>query len=181
MGGMLVEKCKFLQESGCKGLCLHQVSAKLSLVHSRTLTHSLPLSLSHTHILTIFCTNTLNTRPSTSTPSLLVVQVACAAVLWWTVRPSSHGFSELRDAGVSMELGRSPPAARTRPFIPRWLLTRVSNKRPKSSLWDVCCSVKLVCLIQGLVIIARCFKWLYPTVVLLKLSKIGVVRSLHII
>jgi hypothetical protein len=23
-GGLLVEKCKFLQESGCKGLCLHQ-------------------------------------------------------------------------------------------------------------------------------------------------------------
>jgi hypothetical protein len=23
-GGVLVEKCKFLQESGCKGLCLHQ-------------------------------------------------------------------------------------------------------------------------------------------------------------
>lgn len=24
LGGLLVEKCKFLQESGCKGLCLHQ-------------------------------------------------------------------------------------------------------------------------------------------------------------
>jgi hypothetical protein len=24
VGGLLVEKCKFLQESGCKGLCLHQ-------------------------------------------------------------------------------------------------------------------------------------------------------------
>eukprot|EP01041_Mallomonas_annulata_P004155 gene4155-8258_t len=24
IGGMVVEKCKFLQESGCKGLCLHQ-------------------------------------------------------------------------------------------------------------------------------------------------------------
>jgi hypothetical protein len=23
-GGMVVEKCRFLQESGCKGLCLHQ-------------------------------------------------------------------------------------------------------------------------------------------------------------
>ena len=24
LGGIVVEKCKFLQESGCKGLCLHQ-------------------------------------------------------------------------------------------------------------------------------------------------------------
>jgi beta-carotene isomerase len=24
LGGLVVEKCKFLQESGCKGLCLHQ-------------------------------------------------------------------------------------------------------------------------------------------------------------
>lgn len=24
IGGLVVEKCKFLQESGCKGLCLHQ-------------------------------------------------------------------------------------------------------------------------------------------------------------
>jgi hypothetical protein len=24
LGGMVVQKCKFLQESGCKGLCLHQ-------------------------------------------------------------------------------------------------------------------------------------------------------------
>eukprot|EP01083_Nonionella_stella_P060171 157271_1 len=23
-GGLVVEKCKFLQESGCKGICLHQ-------------------------------------------------------------------------------------------------------------------------------------------------------------
>jgi hypothetical protein len=24
LGGLVIEKCKFLQESGCKGLCLHQ-------------------------------------------------------------------------------------------------------------------------------------------------------------
>jgi hypothetical protein len=30
LGGLVVEKCKFLQESGCKGLCLHQCKCLLS-------------------------------------------------------------------------------------------------------------------------------------------------------
>jgi hypothetical protein len=42
-GGMLVEKCKFLQESGCKGLCLHQCKLPAQQFFKDTL--GLPLTV----------------------------------------------------------------------------------------------------------------------------------------
>lgn len=44
LGGMVVEKCKFLQESGCKGLCLHQ--CKLPAQQFFTDTLGVPLTVS---------------------------------------------------------------------------------------------------------------------------------------
>lgn len=35
-GGLVVEKCKFLQESGCKGLCLHQCKLPAQMVSAVT-------------------------------------------------------------------------------------------------------------------------------------------------
>ena len=43
VGGMVVEKCKFLQESGCKGLCLHQCKIPAQEFFSDTL--GLPLTV----------------------------------------------------------------------------------------------------------------------------------------
>jgi Beta-carotene isomerase D27-like, C-terminal len=43
-GGLLVEKCKFLQESNCKGLCLHQCKLPAQQFFSDTL--GLPLTVS---------------------------------------------------------------------------------------------------------------------------------------
>lgn len=43
-GGMVVEKCKFLQESGCKGLCLHQCKLPAQQFFAETL--GLPLTVS---------------------------------------------------------------------------------------------------------------------------------------
>lgn len=42
-GGLLVEKCKFLQESGCKGLCLHQCKIPAQKFFQEAL--GLPLSV----------------------------------------------------------------------------------------------------------------------------------------
>ena len=44
VGGMVVEKCKFLQESGCKGLCLHQCKLPAQQFFKDTL--GLPLTVS---------------------------------------------------------------------------------------------------------------------------------------
>lgn len=44
LGGMVVEKCKFLQESGCKGLCLHQCKIPAQEFFSETL--GVPLTVS---------------------------------------------------------------------------------------------------------------------------------------
>jgi hypothetical protein len=44
VGGMVVEKCKFLQESGCKGLCLHQCKIPAQQFFKDTL--GLPLTVS---------------------------------------------------------------------------------------------------------------------------------------
>jgi hypothetical protein len=43
-GGLLVEKCKFLQESGCKGLCLHQCKLPAEQFFAREL--GMPLTVS---------------------------------------------------------------------------------------------------------------------------------------
>lgn len=43
-GGLLVEKCKFLQESGCKGLCLHQCKLPAQEFFAQEL--GLPLTVS---------------------------------------------------------------------------------------------------------------------------------------
>ena len=43
VGGMVVEKCKFLQESGCKGLCLHQCKIPAQEFFADTL--GLPLTV----------------------------------------------------------------------------------------------------------------------------------------
>ena len=41
LGGLIVEKCKFLQESGCKGLCLHQCKIPAQEFFAETLGLSL--------------------------------------------------------------------------------------------------------------------------------------------
>ena len=46
-GGLVVEKCKFLQESGCKGLCLHQCKIPAQEFFSEELGESF-LSCGHT-------------------------------------------------------------------------------------------------------------------------------------
>ena len=43
-GGLVVEKCKFLQESGCKGLCLHQCKLPAQQVFSEKLGLELTVS-----------------------------------------------------------------------------------------------------------------------------------------
>jgi hypothetical protein len=43
-GGMVVEKCKFLQESGCKGLCLHQCKLPAQQFFAQTLGVSLTVT-----------------------------------------------------------------------------------------------------------------------------------------
>lgn len=43
MGGLLVEKCKFLQESNCKGMCLHQCKLPAQQFFDETL--GMPLSV----------------------------------------------------------------------------------------------------------------------------------------
>jgi len=43
LGGLVVEKCKFLQESGCKGLCLHQCKLPAQQFFADTL--GLPLTV----------------------------------------------------------------------------------------------------------------------------------------
>ena len=44
MAGLVVEKCKFLQESGCKGLCLHQCKLPAQQFFAEEL--GLPLTVS---------------------------------------------------------------------------------------------------------------------------------------
>ena len=44
LGGMVIEKCKFLQESGCKGLCLHQCKLPAQQFFNETLGLSLTVS-----------------------------------------------------------------------------------------------------------------------------------------
>ena len=43
LGGLVIEKCKFLQESGCKGLCLHQCKIPAQEFFAETL--GLPLTV----------------------------------------------------------------------------------------------------------------------------------------
>jgi len=44
LGGLVVEKCKFLQESGCKGICLHECKLPTQQFFQEEL--GLPLSVS---------------------------------------------------------------------------------------------------------------------------------------
>ena len=44
LGGIVVEKCKFLQESGCKGLCAHQCKLPAQQFFKQTL--GVPVSVS---------------------------------------------------------------------------------------------------------------------------------------